>query len=94
MTTINEGVQKIEQVRKKTNQQIASTENEILGIQEAVTKLWIATKKEDNAEEIGKRLSNILIGVFLTAKSLNVDDLEKCFDNRIKELEDNQKMAI
>ncbi|MFZ2190003.1 MAG: hypothetical protein WA057_00720 [Candidatus Magasanikiibacteriota bacterium] len=87
MTTINEAYKTVKQLKLNKT---PSKDYDLLGIQESITKLWIASWKKDK-DEVGKRLANLLIGAFVTAKRLGIDDVEYYFDKRIiefkKELE-------
>lgn len=79
---------KISSLKQKTSSlPQLSNEDAILGLHEAVTKLWIsANKKDKNEKEISKRLANILIGTSLAAAALKISNLEHALEKRLKEL--------
>ncbi|MFA5934840.1 MAG: hypothetical protein WC827_03085 [Candidatus Paceibacterota bacterium] len=64
-------------------------EKDILGINEATTKLWQSTKSTDKEREI--RIANVFIGAFITANRLGIKDITKVIKNRLTELESELK---
>lgn len=62
----------------------SGVEKEILGIHEAATKLWQALNKTD--EEKRKRIASVFIGAFVAASKLDIGDIAKVIEDRIREL--------
>ncbi|HBU06543.1 MAG TPA: hypothetical protein DEB09_00490 [Candidatus Magasanikbacteria bacterium] len=81
MTTLNEAYKIVKKLELLTS---PSKDYDLLGIQESITKLWIASWKKDK-DEVGKRLANLLIGTFVIAKRLGINDVEYYFDKRMVE---------
>jgi len=61
-----------------------NTDQELFGIQEALTKLWVASLHDDR-EEIEKRIANLLIGTMINAHRLGINDIEHYFRKRLDE---------
>jgi len=86
MLDLNNWVQEVKKVSNKFNKKL-TLEGEILGLSEAVTKLWTTTlNHSEDKREIGNRLSNLLIGTFILANRLGVEDLDGCLQKRLEEL--------
>lgn len=81
MTSLNEAYKIVQNLKLPTS---PNKDHDLLGIQESITKLWIATWKKDK-DETGKRLANLLIGTFINAKRLGIRDVEHYFNKRIVE---------
>jgi len=58
----------------------------MLGIHEAVTKLWAAVKHGRDRKEVEKRIVNTIIGCLVTAGRLGVTDIEGMVYLRVEEL--------
>ena len=86
MFELNNWVEEVKKVSGKFDKKL-SLEGEILGLNEAVTKLWAdSLNHPEDKEEIGKRLSNLLIGTFILSNKLGIEDLEICLKKRLEEL--------
>jgi len=71
---------------KKILDEQLTPEGSVLGLHESATKLWVAVKRQDK-NEVEKRIASALIGVLLAANTLEVSDLENCFQKRMVEIE-------
>jgi len=56
----------------------------ILGSQESLTKLWVASK---NNKDIELRIANVFYGAFVLASQLGIKDLDSVLNDRMQELE-------
>ena len=64
-----------------------SDEGAILGIHEAAIKLWQDYNPQNrNTKKLGMRISNLIIGVLITADKLGVKDLNKELGRRLNTL--------
>jgi hypothetical protein len=86
MLDLNNWVKEVKKVSGKFDKKL-SLEGEILGLNEAVAKLWTTTLNHpEDKEEIGERLANLLIGTFILSDRLGIEDLEICLQKRLERL--------
>ncbi len=87
MLDLNNWVQEVKKVTAKFDKKL-SLEGEILGLNEALTKLWTVTLNhpEDKAG-VEEKLSNLLIGTLILSDRLGIENLEACLQKRLEELE-------
>ena len=86
MIDINKKITEVKSVTEKFNKGL-SLEAEILGVHEALTKLWtVSVNDSKNKEELGRRLSNVLIGVLLLSDKFGIKNLEDDFQKRLEDL--------
>ena len=94
MTTINEGIKKVKCLAEEIDQNLTTEEN-ILGMHESATKLWgVVSGDKNNAEEISRRVASALIGVFIVADKLGVQDMELCLKNTMEEIKEVQTKKV
>lgn len=75
MFDINKKISEIKKVTKKSSKGL-SLEGEILGVHEALTKLWIAyVNNPKDKDVLGEKLSNVLIGVLILSDKMGIKDL-------------------
>lgn len=102
MVTLQEAQKKVREMNKilkpilKTlgvNLKTETDENQILGLHESATKLWIATMGKKGQDEIDRRVASALIGVMVLAEHFKVKNLEEAYLKRIQEVIDGNNKA-
>lgn len=64
-----------------------SLEDDLLAAHESVTKLWVASKKDES--KIETRFANLLISVLILGKKLGIEDWDEILKKRMEELKNN-----
>lgn len=70
-----------------------SIQSMLLSINFDVTKLWIASRKEDK-QELQKRVSDLFIGSLIIANLLGYKDVETIISQRVEELKEQHALEI
>lgn len=85
MLDINGKIQEIKKITNKFSKEM-SLEGEMLGIHESTTKLWEAFINGKSKDDLGKRIANVLIGVFILSDRLDIKNIEHHLQKRLEEL--------
>lgn len=70
-----------------------SIQSMLLSINFDVTKLWIASRKEDK-QELQKRVANLFIGSLIMADLLGYKDVEAIILQRVEELKEQHALEM
>jgi len=63
----------------------AAMEETLLGVQEAVVKMW-ADCRHGTRETMGRRAANLIYGALLAVKSAGIDDIDSALKKRLEEI--------
>ena len=89
MSTITSYMQAIQNQDNENRQNKPITiEEDILGVNEALTKLWFATRDK---KDVDLRVANVLYGALLLAARLGITDLDGVMNKRIDGLNKIQR---
>lgn len=70
-----------------------SIQSMLLSINFDVTKLWIASRKEDK-QELQKRIANLFVGSLIMADLLGYKDVEAIISQRVEELKEQHALEM
>ncbi len=92
MISLNEIMPVVSKISEEVDDD-RSIQSMLLSINFDVTKLWIASRKEDK-QELQKRVANLFIGSLIMANLLGYKDVEAIISQRVEELKEQHALEM
>ena len=92
MLSLNEIMPEVSKMQNEVDGD-RSIESMLLSINFDVTKLWLASRKEDK-QELQKRVANLFVGSLILADLLGYKDVEAIISQRVEELKEQHALEM
>jgi hypothetical protein len=83
---LDETLKKVSNLFDSIPQKEVTVEGELLSLHESVDNLWAMYREKKDNEDVERKMANVFIGVFLIARKMQINNLDKIVEKRIDEI--------